>query len=120
MRLHQFEMEKELDQLVSADNQIVDLENAPKSDMKNDVNVLRKKIKDKLHRYNKGYHPRWGPLFKAGFQDSRFAKQICDYACLYTSRARSNLGLVAPQRSFRPVRDMLPHDAWIDSEITDL
>ena len=90
MRLQQFDMERELDQLVSADNEVVDLENTSKSDVMNEVNVLRKKIKDKLYRYNKNYHPRWGPLFKAGFQDSRFAKQICDYACLYTSRA-SNL-----------------------------
>ena len=118
MRLQQFDMEKELDQLVSADNEVVDLENTSKSDVMNEVNVLRKKIKDKLQRYNKAYHPRWGPLFKAGFQDSRFAKQICDYACLYTSRA-SNLGLVAPQRPFRPVRDLLPHDAWIENETTD-
>ena len=115
MRLQQFKMEKELDQLVSADNEIVDLHNTSKSEVMNEVNILRKKIKDKLQRYNKVYHPRWGPLFKAGFQDSRFAKQICDYACLYTSRA-SNLGLVAPQRPFRPVSDSLPHDAWIEAQ----
>lgn len=117
MRRCQFEMEKELDQLISADNEVVDLDVKSNSDVINEVNVLRKKIKDKLERYNRGYHQRWGPLFKAGFQDSRFAKQICDYACLYTSRA-SNLGLVAPLRPFRPVRDLLPHEAWIEQVTT--
>merc|ERR1712146_221733 len=91
----------------------VDLNDQSTSDVINEVNILRKKIKDKLDRYNRSYHQRWGPLFKAGFQDSRFAKQICDNACLYTSRA-SNLGLVAPVRPFRPVRDLLPHEAWIE------
>jgi 5'-nucleotidase len=113
MRKLQFNMEKELDQLVSADNEVVDFDDRSNSDMINEVNILRKKIKDKLVRYNRSYHPRWGPLFKAGFQESRFAKQICDYACLYTSRA-SNLGLVAPVRPFRPTRDLLPHEAWLE------
>ncbi|RYH29487.1 hypothetical protein EON65_08325 [archaeon] len=39
----------------------------------------------------------WGQLFKAGHQDSRFAKQVMDYACLYTSRA-SNLAFIYPNR----------------------
>ena len=36
-----------------------------------------------------------------------------DYACMYTSRA-SNLGLVSPQRPFRPVRDKMPHDHFLE------
>jgi hypothetical protein len=27
--------------------------------------------------YNRKFNPRWGQLFKAGLQDSRFAKQVC-------------------------------------------
>ena len=55
------------------------------------------------------YHKTWGPLFKARMQDSRFAKQVTDYACLYTSRA-SNLGAVSPEKPYRNTRDVLPHD----------
>ena len=74
---------------------------------------LREEIELKLENYNKAFHPRWGPLFKAGFQESRFALQVTDYACMYTSRA-SNLGLVSPQRPFRPVRDKMPHDHFLE------
>ena len=66
-------------------------------------------------RYNRGYHNVGASVQgRLGF---KFAKQICDYACLYTSRA-SNLGLVAPLRPFRPVRDLLPHEAWIEQVTT--
>lgn len=75
---------------------------------------MRATIKQELTESDYGYHPRWGPLFRAGFRGSRFAKQICDYACMYTSRA-SNLGLVAPLRPFRPIRDVLPHDHFLET-----
>jgi hypothetical protein len=35
--------------------------------------------------------------------------QVSTYACIYTSKA-SNLGLVSPERWFRTVRDLDPHD----------
>ena len=75
--------------------------------------VLNEEIENKLDHYNQAFHPRWGPLFKAGFQESRFAIQVSDYACMYTSRA-SNLGLVSPLRPFRSVRDKMPHDHYIE------
>lgn len=59
---------------------------------------------------NAHYHEDWGPLFKAGHIASRFAKQVVDYACIYTSRA-SNLLHVSPLRHFRPHSDSMPHDA---------
>merc|ERR1711916_67331 len=63
----------------------------------------------KIKERDEIYHQNWGPLFKARMQDSRFAKQVTDYACLYTSRA-SNLGAVSPEKPYRNTRDMLPHD----------
>ena len=35
------------------------------------------------------FHAPWGQMFKTGYQDSRFAKQVSDYACIYTSQARA-------------------------------
>ena len=55
------------------------------------------------------FHPRWGQIFKAGHMDSRFAKQVADYACVYTAEA-STLGAVSPTRDFRPTPDVMPHD----------
>ena len=37
---------------------------------------LRALIRAALTDYTDAFHPRWGPLFKAGHQDSHFAKQV--------------------------------------------
>lgn len=70
---------------------------------------LKTRLRLMTDLYNSKFNSNWGQLLKAGHQDSRFAKQVLDYACLYTSRA-SNLGLIYPNRSFRPVQDFMPHD----------
>lgn len=38
--------------------------------------VLSTEIRTKLVQYNQCFHPKWGPLFRAGFQESRFALQV--------------------------------------------
>jgi HAD superfamily 5'-nucleotidase-like hydrolase len=73
---------------------------------------LKLRLRNLTDEYNSKFNLYWGQLFKAGFQDSRFAKQVMDYACLYTSRA-TNLGKVSPDRSFRPVQDFMPHDQML-------
>ena len=66
--------------------------------------------------WHSAFHPIWGALFNAGYQDSRFAFYVQNYACLYTSEA-TNLGLVSSIRSFRTSSDILPHDGlMIDEE----
>jgi len=77
---------------------------------------LKKQVRALGDAFNAKFNLHWGQLFKAGYQESRFAKQVTDYACLYTSRA-SNLGLVNPNRPFRPVFGSSPHDlAMLDAE----
>lgn len=66
-------------------------------------------LRDACRAYHSAFHPLWGQVFKAGFMDSRFAKQVVDYACIYTTRA-SDLGSVSPTRDFRPFSDIMPHD----------
>ena len=68
-------------------------------------------MREACRHYHGVFHPRWGQLFKAGFMDSRFAKQVVDYACLYTTRA-SDLGSVSPTRDFRSFSDIMPHDLF--------
>lgn len=70
---------------------------------------LDEAIKTACLDYHFKFHPVWGKLFEAGFQESRFAKQVKTYACIYTSKA-SNLGLISPERWHRSTRDFLPHD----------
>mmetsp|Transcript_31384 Transcript_31384/g.34738 ORF Transcript_31384/g.34738 Transcript_31384/m.34738 type:complete len:269 (+) Transcript_31384:1051-1857(+) len=73
-------------------------------------------IKDKLrclnNNYHNTFHPVWGAMFVAGYQDSRFAFFVQNYACLYTSKA-TNLGLSSAARAFRTMSEMLPHGKLI-------
>jgi 5'-nucleotidase len=57
------------------------------------LEVVRAEIRTKLVTYNRAFHPKWGPLFRAGFQESRFALQVteilkfslfwCDFSLFY-------------------------------------
>lgn len=70
---------------------------------------IRDKMKEQLKHYHQKFHPIWGELMKSGYQNSRFAAQVTNYACLYTSRL-SNMRLCSPNKSFRSYRDFMPHD----------
>jgi hypothetical protein len=37
---------------------------------------IRELVKAKLGAHHDAFHPIWGQLFKAGFQESRFAQQV--------------------------------------------
>jgi len=80
--------------------------------------VLKKTLSDLAETWHGAFHPVWGALFNAGYQDSRFAFYVANYACLYTSRA-TNLGLASNQRSFRTVLEFLPHDRLLDDRYTE-
>eukprot|EP01038_Epipyxis_sp_PR26KG_P012807 gene12807-17168_t len=114
LRKKQYLVEEQLDTLVT--NTGGNMSNTTKTminQLQDELATLKTIIKSKLYDYDRSFHPRWGQLFKAGFQESQFAKQIRDYSCIYTSRA-SNLGLVSPSRPFRPVRDKMPHDHFLE------
>lgn len=65
-------------------------------------------------RVEDGFNPYWGLVFKEGTETSRFAAQIEDYACLYTSRA-SNLLFTSPMQYFRSPRSLMPHELGTDA-----
>lgn len=57
----------------------------------------------------KQFNPFFGPIFKAGNENSLFAEQVETYACLYTSRV-SNFLAYSPFHLFRSPREHLPHE----------
>lgn len=63
-----------------------------------------------LREYHRSFHPTWGQLMKTGHQNSRFAAQVQNYACLYTSRL-TNLRFYSSSHSYRSTRDLMPHDS---------
>jgi 5'-nucleotidase len=63
-------------------------------------------LEDEVER---AYNPFWGPIFREGNENSRFGKQVSDYADLYTSRV-SNFLSYSPLRYFRSPRVFMPHE----------
>jgi len=63
------------------------------------------------------FHAQWGQLFKAGHQNSRWAQQVQDYACLYTSHA-TNLLYATGNTTFRALTDLMPHDRAVGTPMT--
>jgi 5'-nucleotidase len=108
MRKMQQEVSEELDALWHRQSRGEDVvrELAAMQEKSYALQASVKKINDEYHSK---FNAVWGQLLKAGFQDSRFGKQVSDYADLYTSRA-SNLGFVSPNRSFKPIPDFMSHD----------
>jgi 5'-nucleotidase len=79
--------------------------------------IVKTKLRALAEQWHASFHPIWGAMFNAGYQDSRFAFYVENYACIYTSRA-SNLGLTSTERSFRTSLEGLPHDKLLDDEWT--
>jgi hypothetical protein len=63
---------------------------------------------------DKSFNHRWGRLFKASNELSRFGAQVELYACCYTSRV-SNFRHYSPVHFFRAPRERMSHDAALSS-----
>ena len=74
-------------------------------------NSTREAMRRSMKKYHQNFHPIWGQLMKTGHQNSRFAAQVENYACLYTSQL-TNLCHYSPNHSFRSTRDFMPHDFY--------
>ncbi|KAG7346317.1 HAD superfamily hydrolase [Nitzschia inconspicua] len=86
-------------------------------EMEEDDSIIKSTLSPLVEQWHRSFHPIWGAMFNSGYQDSRFAFFVENYACLYTSRA-SNLGLVSTQKSFRTAMEMLPSDRLISDSVT--
>lgn len=71
--------------------------------------ALRQRAGELQERTSRRYHPIWGPLFKQGSNQSLFAAQVNEYACLYTSRV-SNFASYGTNHYFRVVEDPMGHE----------
>ncbi|KAL7488312.1 hypothetical protein ACHAW6_013952 [Cyclotella cf. meneghiniana] len=87
------------------------------SQIEEDDFMVKQKLSDASLEYHSAFHPRWGQMFVAGYQDSRFGYFVKNYACLYTSKA-TNLGLASMSRSFRTSGELLPHDNEMSDKFT--
>ena len=90
--------------------EIAELEESHRSILEKRTNT-RETLRKNLREYHQRFHPVWGELMKTGHQNSRFAAQVENYACLYTSKF-TNLRFYSPNKSFRSTRDFMPHDLF--------
>jgi len=88
-------------------------------EMDEDEAMIKATLSPLVERWHGSFHPLWGAMFNAGYQDSRFAYFVQNYSCLYTSRA-SNLGLVSTKKSFRTVMESVPNDRLVFDPQTTL
>lgn len=88
-------------------------------EMDEDDAVIKSTLSPLVEEWHRSFHPLWGAMFNAGYQDSRFAFFVQNYSCLYTSRA-SNLGLLSTKKSFRTVMESVPNDRLVFDPQTTL
>jgi HAD superfamily 5'-nucleotidase-like hydrolase len=60
----------------------------------------REALRRSMKKYHHNFHRTWGQLMKTGHQNSRFAAQVENYACLYTSKL-TNLRNYSPNFQFQ-------------------
>lgn len=70
---------------------------------------IDRELGDHLRAMAAHSNPYWGPLMRAGADESLLAQQVERYACVYAARI-SGLGMATPYHYFRSKRSMLPHD----------
>jgi 5'-nucleotidase len=79
-------------------------------DLEVQQHTLEDHVKELTQAREAKVHPVWGELMKVGLERSRFANQVEDYACMYTSRV-SNIRFYSPWKRFKAFFETLPHEA---------
>jgi hypothetical protein len=89
---------------------------AAKRSLKEQLNKLRTDLRVVMNEHTRletdldaTFNPHWGPMFREGYEISKFGEQVEAYACVYTSRV-SNFRFYSPNRHFRGPRDRMPHE----------
>ena len=105
MRARQSQDEKKKQALESARGKL----NQKLAERKSQLKDLELNIKEIIDKRAKKFHPVWGELMKVGLERSRFANQVCNYACIYSSGV-SNLRFYSPYKKFISYLEKLPHE----------
>jgi 5'-nucleotidase len=89
---------------------------AAKRAVKDAIEKLRRELRETAAQHRSAeaetddaFNPYWGPLFREGYEVSKFGEQVEAYACVYTSRV-SNFRFYSPMQYFRGPRDRMPHE----------
>lgn len=75
----------------------------------NEIRNIDEKVSKIIVKYQQYFNPYWGPLMRAGQEESFLTKQIEKYACIYMSKV-SQFNHYSPKHYFRPKQRPLPHE----------
>lgn len=73
------------------------------------VDRLNQEISERVGLYRSHFNPHWGEILRAGNEESRYAGQVEEFACIYMTRV-SDLYDYSPKTYFRPKRRLMPHE----------
>ncbi len=79
------------------------------NELKEAANQCDRLIAAKVKTRDDEVHPYWGQLMRVGWEKSRFAQQLEQYACIYSARV-SNLRFYSPAKRFISAYDQMPHE----------
>jgi 5'-nucleotidase len=103
-------------QKIGAEGADVEPLTAAKRTVKDAIEKLRRELREAAAQHravetaiDDGFNPYWGPIFREGYEVSKFGEQVEAYACVYTSRV-SNFRFYSPMQYFRGARDRMPHE----------
>jgi HAD superfamily 5'-nucleotidase-like hydrolase len=74
-----------------------------------EMDGLNSRISELIGEYKKCFNPYWGEILRAGSEESLYAEQVEEYACIYMTRV-SDLSSYSPRTYFRPIKRIMPHE----------
>ncbi len=74
-----------------------------------EMDGLNTRISELIGEYKKCFNPYWGEILRAGSEESLYAEQVEEYACIYMTRV-SDLSSYSPRTYFRPIKRIMPHE----------
>ncbi len=77
------------------------------------IHALGVELEQLEQEIDQGFNSHWGSIFRAGRETSYFAKQVEDFACIYTSRV-SNFLNYPLEKYFVTTHVFMPHEFYTD------
>ncbi|MBF0313844.1 MAG: HAD-IG family 5'-nucleotidase [Oligoflexia bacterium] len=76
-----------------------------------EIRTIDSEVSNHITKYQSLFNPYWGPIMRAGQEESRLTGQVQKYACIYMGKV-SDLNSYSPRHYFRPKRRPLPHEQF--------
>ena len=83
-----------------------------------EMDQLNAKISELIVQYKIYFNPYWGEILRAGSEESLYAEQVEEYACIYMTRV-SDLYDYSSRTYFRPGKRIMPHELAVKKELDE-